>query len=300
MESAAEAIDTQQEEDTNSVLRNMLHGSRFNKDGGLGMSQPFNVCRRCATLVLVDQDEEEVHSFLLQHVSHGIERATRSSTPAVYDRPLWDPMVTSWFEVAIGSEVLVVQSGRSSIWEPRWFRLHDGVIEREAATIQIDRERLRSAVELFFAAREVGSTKTGQFLCAVDDVIATADPEEVEPSFDDADDPERASAGLPAWAATALRKRCQSLFDTEEYERLSGFIEQNRSEYDALALLVRRPATVCRATGVARSRQGCAVEEKDAAQEENGPDDRELPAEFFYLAWDNLGKTRISVGNSLT
>src|SRR5262245_51034264 len=134
------------------------------------MSESFLVCRPCGLISPLAIDEPQIYveesvddvsdleTFRHLHALHGLEHATRLPTPAVYDRPVWDPMATSFFEITINGEVFLVRSWRSSIEEPRCRQLIGGVIQRGAATIELDQRYLRNALDRCFHPHVLADT----------------------------------------------------------------------------------------------------------------------------------------------
>ena len=218
------------------------------------MTETFLVCRPCGLisplavdLSAYDEVEGELSDlelFRYAHATHGLERATRLPTPAVYDRPVWDPMATAWFEITIDGEVFLVRSWRTSIEEPRCRQLIGGVIQRGQAAIELDELYLQRALDHHFHPHVLSDTTAQRVVTAVHALVATLDPTRVETTFDDADDPEIGVAPMPETLARALLEQSSAWFDPLEQERFARFVESNRSEDGALALRVRRPLIV--------------------------------------------------------
>jgi hypothetical protein len=213
----------------------------------------FIACRSCGLLSPADVCPDELDAdsatsereiFCREHAAHGVEVAIRCSTPAVYDGPIWDPMVTAWFEVRIGRDTCLVRSWRSSIEEPRRRELCRGVIERGRPRIEIDEDYLLLALDRWFFPHVLAPRRCAQFAETLRALVAGLDPDDLETSFDDADDPEIGIAPFPPSLIAALVEQTRLLFDPVEQDRLARFIETHRAEDGALALRVRRPLLV--------------------------------------------------------
>jgi len=219
------------------------------------MTRDFLVCRVCALVCSAATenlaDEPEIDSpasdrelFCREHAAHGLEIGIRCTTTAVYDGPIWDPMVTAWFEVQINGDTYLVRSWRASIDEPRCCELSRGVIERGTATVEIDEDYLLLALDRWFFPHVLAPSRCTLFVDKARILIGDLDPDQIETSFDDTDDPEIGIAPFPERLAVKLVQQTRSLFDPVEQERLKRFIDAHRAEDGALALRVRRPLMV--------------------------------------------------------
>ena len=215
--------------------------------------QRFLLCRACRVLHALQLDgfhlsaaEEETFAldlrvFRSQHARHGLEEATRTASAALHDRPLWDPMVNTWFEVSAGRDLLLVRSGRSSIEEPRCYTLEATPPERDDGGVEVDAPLVRRALDRHFYPHAIAPTKLDRFVAVLDDLAAHLDPNAVETSFDDADYADAGIAPLPEDICRTLLARSADIFDAWELERVQTFVAENRDEIGALALRVHRP-----------------------------------------------------------
>jgi hypothetical protein len=210
------------------------------------MSEAYLLCRRCGVLhpVPVDggADEEaleDLAAFRAEHAAHILEDAQRVPESSLYAGPAWDPMTVQWFRVATGTDTLVVCSRRTSIDEPRRHEL-TAALPRSIGRIDVDETLLRRAFTRHFCTREAHSPQLERFVEAVHGVIADLDPDEVETTYDDAALPNAGLGPFPAERCDALFRRCAPAFDATELEHLRSFISDQRLEYNALAVRVRR------------------------------------------------------------
>jgi hypothetical protein len=215
--------------------------------------QRFLLCRRCRTLHPLQLDgfhlsAEEEETFALdlqlfrsQHVRHGLEEATRTASAALHDRPVWDPMVNTWFEIDAGGDVLVVRSRRSSIEEPRCYSLESTSPEREDGGVEIDSALVRRALDRHFFPHAIAPAKLDRFVAALGDLATRLDPAAIETSFDDADYADAGIAPLPEDVCRALLARSADIFDAWELERVRSFVAENSDEVGVLAIRVHRP-----------------------------------------------------------
>lgn len=216
------------------------------------MTQEFIACRTCGLLCPLEAPADEIDAdsacereiFLREHCAHGVDIAVRSSTPTLYEGPIWDPMVTAWFEARIGGDTCLVRSYRDSIEEPRRYQLCPGRIERGSPRIEIDEDYLLLALDRWFFPQVLAPRRSAQFVETVRALVAGLDPDDIETSFDDADDPEIGVGPFPPLLIPRLVQRTAQLFDPLERDRLVRFIETHRAEDGALALRVRRPLLV--------------------------------------------------------
>ena len=220
------------------------------------MANDFLLCRPCGVLFPlpaqpsdgIDHEMQErdldLEDFLAQHESHALEHATRSAFPAVHDRPVWDPMATSWFRVCTARDELVVCLRRSSIEEPRVGHLQRGAQFEESYSVEVDERLLRMALDRHFYPLALPSTKLEKFVVAVRDLIRELDPATIETSFDDAEYADAGIAPFPDALCGRLLSRCMSIFDGYELDHVGAFVKANRAEDGVLALRVHRHVDV--------------------------------------------------------
>lgn len=210
----------------------------------------FLLCRRCGVLHPlaldgVDGRSAEAHAFALDlqlfrstHAPHSLELVMRLPAPAISDRPVWDPMATTWFQVAAGSDVLWVRSSRSSI---------SAVRQREVATapppmtrgrVDVDARLLRSALDRHFYPHAIRPQKLDCFVRLVQELIGQLDPTGLATSFDDAELANAGIAPFPEALCSLLLQGCADIFDEWELGRVAQFIGAHRHEDGALALRV--------------------------------------------------------------
>lgn len=220
------------------------------------MTDSFLICRSCGVLSPLDgtdaalpadeaaERQLDSRRFRERHGAHGIEPAARRATPVVYDGPMWDPMVSQWFEVAAGNDVLVVHSSRSSIDEPRHCQLVPGSIAVNGPTLEIDEAYLRLALDRYFYPQVLATGKIDRFIVLVRSLIRTLPTDGVVTTFDDASDPDVGVAPCPIELAERVCRTASCVFDAWEMERLAAFVKANCREDGALALRVRRRSMV--------------------------------------------------------
>jgi hypothetical protein len=211
----------------------------------------FLVCRNCLTLVpraahaldwYLDADEAraEAERFATTHAAHGVEEAERVTTPAVYDRPLWDPLVTAWFEVRIGGESFVVRAARAEIDAPRTYVLSSRAGQFGPWSVDVDEILLARALDRCFYPQVLSRQQCAHVVQTARMLAGTLAAADIDIAFDDADDPNVGIASWPAELSDALLSGCRAVFDAVEQDRLARFIDANRGADGALALRIRR------------------------------------------------------------
>ncbi|HVN86572.1 MAG TPA: hypothetical protein VMW17_17200 [Candidatus Binatia bacterium] len=182
--------------------------------------------------------------FLVQHRHHPLERLTRESLLEYHDGPLWDPMRSSYIELTNGCETFTVRTGRGGLDEPVTRAIVTERIVPEALEVTVEESEVRRALDHHFHPYALRQTKIDGFVHAVQQILATLPGDQVETSFDDADDPAVSIARLPDDGCVALLARCMDIFDSWELPRVAAFVSANRDEYGALALRVRRDTNI--------------------------------------------------------
>ncbi len=218
----------------------------------MGMADAFLFCRRCGEFFPLDisgpstltQDTDgqdiDLEAFKSDHEGHVLERATRVPAPSLADLPPWDPMTTTWFQVAIAGETLAVRGWRSSIDQPRKYQVDTAPPPVGPCLVEVDERLLQRALDQYFFPHALRPAKLERFLSAVRDLIQPLDADTVETCFDDLQFPNASIGPFPAQLCQLLLSRCTSIFDQWEMEHLQAFVQAHRAEYGALALRVRR------------------------------------------------------------
>ncbi len=216
------------------------------------MISTYLLCRRCRLLHPLERDDVassdpdqmavqfDLDLFRVEHAAHDIEVATRRTISSVGDRPAWDPMAMTWFQVATGHDELLVRAWRPSIELPRRFEVEVTAPPDVRSLVEIDTPLLFRALDRHFFPHALRPRKVEAFAALVHDLIGRLDPEAVETSFDDAAYPNAAIAPFPAHLCETLLVQCTTIFDASELERVAHFIEANRREDGCLALRVHR------------------------------------------------------------
>ncbi len=223
------------------------------------MTHQYLLCRSCGVLLPMDTDssvqaaslrdeeaqgDEDSDEFMAAHQQHGLERVARLTTTAVYDRAVWDPMGTMWFEVASGMQTFVVRASRASIDSPRRYDVVPGSIQSGRSAVEIDEPYLRSALDRHFFPHLLRPTRIDHFVSMLRSLLHEVSAEDIETSFDDADDPAVGIAPFPDDLCRQVLARCTEVFDEWEAERVVSFVDINRFEDGALALRVRQQPAV--------------------------------------------------------
>jgi hypothetical protein len=183
---------------------------------------------------------ESYQQFRSAHAGHLTSEVHRHDSESFADRPLWDPMASSAFEVTDGWRTYVVISTRTSIEEPRTYRIMPGSIEVHTSDISVDDRDIRRALDYAFYPHAVRGTKIDRFVAALREVISHVEPDELAIAFDAADDPQVSIAPMPEVRYAELLSRCAQIFDGWELSRVSSFLQSNCGEDGLLALRVRR------------------------------------------------------------
>jgi hypothetical protein len=216
------------------------------------MHETLLLCRDCGILLPLDslfleeiwrQDPsliDEKDAFLAAHQGHGIEPVARVPESALYDRPPWDPMSTSWFRVRAGEAELVVRCGRSSIDEPRSYQLIRDPLPEPDCRAEVDEGLLRNCLDRHFFPRTLPSRKRDCFVALVTRTLSGLDARRIDTSFDDVEVANAAIAPFPCELSAPLLAACTEVFDPEEIQLLEAFIAANRLEDGALAVRVRK------------------------------------------------------------
>lgn len=185
-------------------------------------------------------DVADLEQFRAAHAAHSLERAFRVPEPALHDRPAWDPMATSWYRVLVGESSFYVRSWRTSIDEPRRHQLQRSAPQLNAH-VELDESLLQQTLSRHFHPQPLPAEKATRFVVTVREILASLDADSVETSFDD---PELANAELgpcPEPVCAQLLSQARDIFsDDWEQTKIARFIEENRTEYGALAVRVRR------------------------------------------------------------
>jgi hypothetical protein len=204
------------------------------------------LCRECGVLQPLGSDADDIaevadrEQFASHHTGHTIEPALRLAEPALHDRPAWDPMATAWYRVAVGESSFYVRSSRTSIDEPRRHELQLTPPELNVH-VDLDEAVLLESLDRYFQPQKLSGDQAQSFLKAVLDLFAGLDPAQIETSFND---PALANAELgpcPDPVCDELLSTSAQIFPADwEQRKIARFIEENRSEYGALAIRVRR------------------------------------------------------------
>jgi hypothetical protein len=221
------------------------------------MEEVFLLCRFCRVVHRVyaarelaaggTVSEEAAVSygqFLIEHRHHTLQRLERSTFVEAWDRPLWDPSRSGCMELTNGHERFTVRSWRPTIDAPVSRELVDETIETSTLRLSVEEDALRRALDHHFFPYALRPKKIDSFVAAVQEVLAALPGYQLEPSFDDADDPAVSIARLPDDGCVALLARCMDIFDAWELPRVASFVSANRDEYGALALRVHRDSTL--------------------------------------------------------
>lgn len=210
----------------------------------------FLLCRACAALLPLDPlgpwrdtDDEaaaEIAAFQACHAAHGVEIAERLDEPARVDRPVWDPLATRWFQVAVAGERLGVRSHRTTLDDARRYEIVASELPPVSTRIDVDEPLLRRALDRHFYPQVIRPAELEAFITAVRELLAPVDPAEIDIAFDDPALPDAGIGPFPPALAQDLIARCASLFDPIGLERARSFVEDHRAEDGALAVRVHR------------------------------------------------------------
>lgn len=209
------------------------------------------LCRQCGELhplagasTYLDGDAEldaaDLEEFQRSHRGHTLERALRLPEPSLHDRPAWDPMATCWYRVLVGESSFYVRSSRSAIDAPRRHQLQL-MPPQLCAHVELDEPLLQQSLNRHFHEQPLPAEKATRFVTTLRELIASLDADQIETSFDD---PDLANAELgpcPEPVCAQLLSQARGIFSSDwEQSEIARFIAENRSEFGALAVRVRR------------------------------------------------------------
>jgi hypothetical protein len=203
------------------------------------------LCRRCSVLhplptrAADDDALDDLASFRAAHEAHGLVGTERVAEPALFDGATADPMSARWFRVAIGNEVLLVHSWRTSVDEPRRFELSTG----SPATmdcIEVDEPLLRRALDRHFYPQAIRAAKVERIVAVLRSVVGRLDAHDIEIAFDDPAFPNAVIGPLPDGLDQEVVGGCAAFLDAWELDRLRTFVAEHRGADGALGIRVRR------------------------------------------------------------
>lgn len=208
----------------------------------------FLACRTCLEAERVLPQPPEVDpdgaSFLERHAGHKVEALSRVGDAFLSDRPLWDPMATTYLEVTNGSEVLVVRSGRRSVEDPVERVLLPARLRLDHITVEFDLDLIRRALDAHFFPQAVRPRKLEQFLAMLSELCRGIDAERLDVVFDAAMEPHVQFARLPEDLHREVIARTAGIFDEWERERLRPFLAEASADDGLLTLRVTRSFTL--------------------------------------------------------
>lgn len=215
---------------------------------GLHPLPRFLACRTCLqaerVLPALPPGETPEVPFAERHAGHPLETLTRVGDAFLSDRPPWDPMATTYFEVTNGSEVLVVRSGRRSVEEPVERVLLPARLKLDHVTVEFELDLLRRALDAHFFPQAVRPRKVEQFLEMLAGLCREVDPDRLEIVFDAADEPHVQFARLPEELHRELIARSAGIFDEWERQRLRPFLAEAAADDGLFTLRVTRSFTL--------------------------------------------------------
>jgi hypothetical protein len=213
-----------------------------------GHRDRFLACRTCRRLERIlpcpAELEGEDESFTTVHAGHRLEPLIRNGDAFLSDRPAWDPLATTYFEVTNGQEILVVRSARSSIEAPLERVLLPGRLRLDSVSVDFEIDLIRRAIDAHFFPQALRPAKLDRFVAALGELRHTVDPERLDIVFDSAEEPQVQFARLPESLYRQLRQRADEIFDSWERERLNSFFETARGDDGLLCLRLTRSFVV--------------------------------------------------------
>lgn len=185
-------------------------------------------------------ERDDCMAFLSAHARHPL-RTLRMTGPApLHEGPLWDPMVTTFWEVSDGAETVVVQGWREQVGEPMRYRLVPGRLVTDQVAVEIPEEDIREQVDRALFPGAAPERKLTAFVDAFKQIVWGIDPRAFEVVYDLPSDPSLHVARLPSWALERLAVHASSIFDRAERERLAPFLAAEGDAWDTLTVLVRQ------------------------------------------------------------
>ena len=209
--------------------------------------ETFLACRTCQSLQRIRPElppDEEEPPFDVRHAGHRLEPLRRIGDAFLSDKPVWDPMATTDFEVTNGSEVLIVRSGRRSVEEPIERILLPGRLRLDHVSVAFETDLIRRAIDAQFFPHALRPAKVDAFLATLAALCRDVDPDRLEIVFDSAEEPQVQYARMPDHLHAQLMVRCEAIFDEWERERLRSFFAMARGDDGLLCLRVTRSFVV--------------------------------------------------------
>lgn len=213
----------------------------------------FLACMNCRDLVEVRDiddavedstaamdDLRAIRDFLDRHARHPIAQLVRTPSDPASDRPCWDPMARSQFELTDGLTTFVATRERASIQVPPSLRFTPGTLSDEGDELTVDFRDLRRGIALELGGEDLLPDQVDHLIGIVRDRVAQLDTAELTIAFDTDDEPNVSMAPLPSAAVDSIIEASAHLFAPEARPRISRFLRDHSRADGLLALRVRR------------------------------------------------------------
>ena len=183
---------------------------------------------------------DDCAEFLCRHARHPMQTLRLAGDTVAHDGPLWDPMVTTYWQVSNGDELFVVQGWREHVDEPLRYRMVPGRLIAERVSVEVPEREIRDEIDRALYPGAVPERKLTAFVERFKSLVWEIDPAELEILYDVPNEPTLCVAALPAWAIEGLAREAGRIFDRADTARIAARLAEHDGEPDAFSVLVRQ------------------------------------------------------------
>ncbi len=183
---------------------------------------------------------DDCAEFLCRHARHPMQTLRLVDAAVAHQGPLWDPMVTTFWQVSNGGELFVVQGWREHIGEPLRYRLVPGRLVSERVSVEVPDAEIRDEVDRTLYPGAAPDRKLTAFVERFKSIVWELDPADLEILYDVPTEPSLSVAALPSWATERMILEIGRIFDRADAARIAERLRDHVGEPDAFSVLVRR------------------------------------------------------------
>jgi hypothetical protein len=184
---------------------------------------------------------DDCAEFLSRHARHEMQTLRLVDASVVtHDGPLWDPMISTYWQVSNGCDLFVVQGWREHVDEPLRYRMVPGRLIAERVSVEVPERDIRDEVDRAIYPGAVSDRKLDAFVDRFKSAVWDLDPSELEILYDVPNEPSLSVAALPPWVIERVAREAERIFDRHDAARIGQRLAEHDGEPDAFSVLVRR------------------------------------------------------------
>jgi len=175
-------------------------------------------------------EKDDVQDFLKNHRGHRLEELQVLEGSFMGTGDYREPVKASYWKATNGKERFVIKGSRQSIQEPLKYQLIRGDYQVTCVSLEVQSREIRRQLEIEFRTNPLSQKKIVAFFNLLQEIAQGLDAGHLERVSEESLNPLEIYYRLDDVHTAFLLRRCQKIFNREEFEVIQEFVHHHRED----------------------------------------------------------------------